>query len=152
MANGRIMIHQIAIGIVLNHIACGIPPIVKNLTPEDVAPYAPDILVTLLGQPLVTKLLRVKIMDLKRTVVNVRRIAAREEYGVMIDRLLTSINVRKHCHIPIDAFIRGYEEKIARHEVEVSCVPVKLSIKVLYTKPIVAKLESILVRNMRRGS
>lgn len=56
------MVYKIAIRIMLDHVAGGIPPIVKNLRAQDMTTNAPNRLILLLGKPLVTQCLRVKIV------------------------------------------------------------------------------------------
>lgn len=49
----------------LNHVSCGIPPIIKDLTTKNMAANTPDRLVALLSEPLVAQLLCVKVVDLE---------------------------------------------------------------------------------------
>ena len=135
------IIDQISIRIMLNHVARCVPPVVEDLAAQDVASHAPDALVTLVCQPLVSKLLRIEIMDLKRAVMDVRGIVGAEEDGVVIDQLLAAVDVGEYSDVgPGAAVVRGDVEDIGGREVEVARVPVKLLGKVLDTEAVVAEL------------
>lgn len=52
--DGRILVHQIPVDVMLHHIAGGIPPIVKDLAAQNVPTYAPYQFIPLFPQPIVS--------------------------------------------------------------------------------------------------
>jgi len=110
-------------------------------------PDTPDRCVALLVQPLVTKVLCVVVVNLKAAVVNVaRRIGAHEE-GMVVHRIITSIDVREYSDVLRLLAIRTlcicvrerYVKEIRGRQVEIARVPLELTVKVLYTQPVVTE-------------
>lgn len=61
-----IAVDHIAISIVLDSEVARVPPVVEDLGPVNMAPDSPEQLVSLLGEPIVTQQLRIKILNFKR--------------------------------------------------------------------------------------
>lgn len=142
-----ILIDQISICVMFHHVPRGIPPIVENLRSKNVASNAPDRLVTLVSQPLVSQMLSIIIVDLERAVVDVssRRVGTQEEAMVIRVRH-AKVEVRKHAN---DVFltIHSYVQKISRHDVEVRGVEFEQLVKALCAVAKVAQLEGDIVSN-----
>lgn len=74
-------------------------------------------------------------MDLKTAMMDVRGLESwwerDQEQGVMVDKLITSIDVGEHS----DIFLLGSivnEQDICRHQVEVLCIKRKLLFKIAH--------------------
>lgn len=140
MSNRRLVVDQIAIGIVLNHITSSIPPVVKNLTTQDVPADTPHALVPLGRQPLMAKLLRVEVVHLERTVVDVRFLSLAQEDCVVIDVVSASVNVSKDGDVFLCAVPGVNIEQVAWHKVERVGVPAQLCGEVLHAKAVMTQL------------
>lgn len=99
ISNRRLVIQQIAIRIVFDHVSRCVPPVIENLGAQDMSSHTPYTLVSLFGQPLVTQLLGIKVMHLERAVMHVRSGIGAYEETVMVNKLGASIDMRKHGHI-----------------------------------------------------
>lgn len=53
-SNWSVLIDQIAISVVFNHVSCWVPPVVKNLGSQNMPAHAPDGLIALTGEPLMS--------------------------------------------------------------------------------------------------
>lgn len=125
----------------LNHVACGIPPVIKKLAPENVSPDAPNRRVPLTLQPLMAKALRVKVMDLETAVVNMGRGVRRQENSMVISIRLAEVNVREDGDMLPRALGPMVDiQDIRRHNVEGARVPAHLRLKVAHTQAVVAEL------------
>lgn len=60
-----LVIDQIPVRIMLDHISCSIPPVVENLTSKNVSANTPDRLIVFLREPLVTQLLGIEVVNLE---------------------------------------------------------------------------------------
>lgn len=74
-----------------------IKPIIKDLGPHDVTPYAPAVLIPLVPQPIVTEDLGVEVVRLKGRVVDVTFRALEEEESVVVDPLIASVEAEEDC-------------------------------------------------------
>lgn len=125
----------------LNHITSGVPPVVKDLRPQDMTANAPYWRVPLLGKPLVTQILGIKIMHLKRAMMDVARLVSAHEEGVMIYKIVTTINMRKERHVLPS--VRGiYVEEVRRGEVEIARIKVDLFLEILHAQTEMPQLRS----------
>src|SRR5699024_9896289 len=70
--NWGLAINQVSVGIMFHHVASSVPPIVEYLGAKNVTSDTPDGLVSLLREPLMSEVLGVKVVNLKRRVVDVR--------------------------------------------------------------------------------
>jgi hypothetical protein len=98
-----VLVDQVSICIMLNHIPRGVPPVVEYLASEDMSTDAPNRLIALLCKPLMPQSLGVEVMHLEAAVVHVRfttRGKGGQEHCVMIDKILAPIDVCEHCDVP----------------------------------------------------
>lgn len=151
IADGRLLIDQIAICIMLDHEARDIPPVVEDLGAEDVAADAPDGVVLLLGEPLVAQQLGVEVVDLEAGVVHVLGLAAGHgrghEEGVVVDGRQAAVDAAEQRDFLAGRRARGavdlgkrHVQDVRRVDVEVACVPVHLGWEVVDVEAEVAKL------------
>lgn len=134
VSHGSVLIDEITVGVVLDHEAVDVPPVVEDLGAEDVAADAPDGLVLLLLQPLVAERLGVEVVHFERAVVHVlldARCQRREEHRVVVDQVLSPVDVCEQRHFLARWCIRlrvdvleWHVQDVARHDVEMSRVPV----------------------------
>lgn len=150
VAHGRILIDEIAIGVVLDHEAVDVPPVVEDLGAEDVPADAPDGLVFLLGEPLVAQRLGVEVVHFKGAVVHVLVDVGgqgRQEHGVVVDEALAAVDVGEERDFLAGGLV-GFRvdvvewdvEDVARHDVEVARVPVHSRGEVFHVEAKVAEL------------
>lgn len=86
--------------------------------------------------------LGIKIVHLERRVMHMRRRGRAHKEGMMIDKLLAAINMRKEPHVPHApgrALIRHAQE-IRRHEVEITGIELDLGRQVRDAEAVVAEL------------
>lgn len=86
-----IRIQQIPIDIVLHHEPTRIKPVVKDLTPHDVPPHTPAVLITLVSQPVVAQHLRIVVVRLEAAVMHMWRAIALEKEETVVINLLGSL-------------------------------------------------------------
>ena len=108
------IIQQIAIHIVLEDKPTGIKPIIKDLTPHNMPPHPPAVLVPLVPQPIMTQNLGVEIMRLKARVVDVALGAFEEEETVVIDELGAAVEAAEGVEVSAG----GIVNQLAREEIE----------------------------------
>lgn len=75
------------------------PPVVKYLASEDVSTNTPTYLMSLLYEPIMTQCLCIKVMNLKRRMVNMRLGSFIKEEAVVINHFLTAIEVKEGRNI-----------------------------------------------------
>jgi hypothetical protein len=150
IAHRRVLIHQIPIRIMLNHKPTNIPPIIKNLTTQNMSPDTPNTFILLLCEPLMTQQLRIEIMNFVRGVMNVSRFVrdgGGHEESVVVDRVLAAVDGREETYFLagglvgrwVDGFARDIED-IGGVEVEVPSVPVHLGGEVVAVETEVTEL------------
>jgi len=117
--------------------------------------HTPNTLVTLRRQPLMSKILCIKIMHLKTAMMNMRRLVRAHEKGVVVYQVLPAIDMTENRNI-LDTSRLGRStlcsfgilrtttlvrniQNIRRHEIEMLRIPVHLRRKVLHTQPIVTQ-------------
>lgn len=133
VAHGGVLVDEVAVGVVLDHEAVDVPPVVEDLAAEDVAADAPDGLVLFLGEPLVAQRLRVEVVHLERAVVHVLlnpRRQRRQEHRVVVHQILAPVDVCEQRHffahrcvrLRVD-LVQRHVQDVARYDVEVPCVP-----------------------------
>lgn len=144
ISNGCLIIHQISIRIVLNHITGSIPPIIKDLRTENVSADTPNRLVAFVRQPLMSQFLCIKIMDLEGTMVNVGCGVCAHEETVVIDVLISPIDMREQRDILLVAFIFHVQE-VSRHKIECCRIESDEILELLCANSEVAKLFTSLV-------
>ena len=84
-------------------------------------PHAPDGLVPFLRQPLVAQVLRIKVVDLERGVVDVRCVVLVQEEAVVVHVLFAAVDVRKQSNVlPLGILVRLHPEEVGRDDVEVA--------------------------------
>jgi hypothetical protein len=93
---------------------------------------APNALVSLSNEPLMAKMLGVKVMDFETSMMNVPRLVLRQEQRVMIYRLAAAIHVHKDTNVLptkptgsstcVVAFVR-YVKEVCWCKIEVRGVP-----------------------------
>ena len=84
----------------LDHEPVYIIPVIEDLTSEDVSANSPAKFVSLLLQPLMSKKLCIKIVNLKRAMVYMDRRLLLTEEGVMVDVILSPVEVEETGDIP----------------------------------------------------
>lgn len=84
----------------------------------------PNTIIPLLGEPLMAKMLRVKVMDLEGAVVYVGFGSCAQENGMMVDEVCASINVCKHCDNFVLSVVSIDVKKVGWDNVEVPGIPV----------------------------
>lgn len=134
------LIDQIAIGIMLNHITSGIPPVIEDLRAQDMPTDSPDRLIPLLRQPLMSQHLGVVVMHLERAVVHMRRWVGAQEEAVVVDGLLASVDVGEDCDGHFLAGCLFDPEEVGWHDVELVRVELDHCVEVLHAKTEVAEL------------
>src|SRR5436305_2230500 len=94
-SNRIFIINKVAVSIMFDHESVYIIPVIKNLTTKNVTANTPTQFITLLLKPLMSKKLCVEVMNLKGAVMDMdgRLFLAKE--GVMINVILTAIEVEK---------------------------------------------------------
>lgn len=131
------IIHQIPIGIMLHYKLARIKPIVEDLAPHDMPPYAPAVLVALVPQPVVAQHLRVVVERLKAAVVHVRGARAlEEEEAVVVDLLGALVEAEEDGHV----FARRGVDQLGRQQVEVGREELVFFLVVGYAEPEVSEL------------
>lgn len=101
--------------------------------------HSPNTLVALLCKPLMPYLLCIKVVDLKRAVMNMRGLICRHEEGMMINIVGSAIDVCEYSHdFPLP--LGQYVQKVSRYDIEVARVPSQQSIEILHTEAVVTKL------------
>lgn len=90
-------------------------PIVENLTPQNMPPDAPAILIPFLDEPVVPDDLGVKVKDLEGGVVDVVFGALEEEEAVVVDEFVPAVQV----HEGGDVGAGGVVQQVRGLEVEV---------------------------------
>jgi hypothetical protein len=128
-----LVIDQIAIGIMLNHISSRIPPVVKDLRSEDVPAHTPDRLILLVGKPLVSKLLSVKVMNLERAMMDMRSRIGADEEAVVVYIIAATINMSEKRDVLLLAILIDIEE-VTRNYVKVCGVERDQFVKLLRTE------------------
>ena len=103
-------VHQITIGVVFENEVGRIEPIhfsvssvelklhipvIKNLTPHNMSTHSPAVLVPLMTKPVVPQKLGIKVMRLKRRMMNVAFRSLKEEKGMVVHKILASIYSRE---------------------------------------------------------
>lgn len=127
----------------LDHVPRGVPPIIKDLGAQNVSSDPPDRPVALLGEPLMSELLGVKVMHLERAMMNVTGFIGAHEESMMIDVVRAAVDVSEHGNILLVTPIRFFlVEKVGRNEIECSSVKAHLIWEVSYTQPIVSQLST----------
>lgn len=136
----RLVVNNIPVNVVLDHIVGGIPPVVEDLRPEDMPADAPDGVVALLVQPLVPEHLGVVVVHLEGAVVHVAGLVGAHEEGVVVDVVVAAVDVREDGHVLPGAVGLVDVEEVGGHEVEVLQVEVELAGEVLDAEAVVAQL------------
>lgn len=77
----------------LDHISCGIPPVVENLTSKDMSANTPDRCIVFFREPLVAQFLSIEVVNLERAVVHMCCRVRTHEERVVIDGILATIDV-----------------------------------------------------------
>lgn len=117
--NRGILIDEIAVGVMFNHVACWIPPIVENLGSQNMSAHAPDGLIALPGQPLMSQVLGVIVMDLKGAMVHMRVTwADAEKERVVVRVLLAQVQVHKCSHIR-SVTVMFHVKQISGNDIEI---------------------------------
>ena len=136
----RIFCDQVTIGVVLNHVPCRIPPVVKKLTAKDVATYSPHALVPLLAEPVMSQLEGIEIVDFKGTVVNVSSFGSIEEDLVVVYEFWALVDVSKEGNVVFAPGGSSVGDEAAGYEVDVARVPIQLGVPVNDAESIMAEL------------
>lgn len=74
----------------------------------------------------------------------VRLCASRHEESMVVDKVLSSVDMSKQSYIPSTAFRAWNMQDISRHKVEGSGIPIRLLIKVLHDNSKMAELVEML--------
>ena len=96
-------------------------PIVENLTPKNMSPDPPTILIPLLDQPIVPDDLGVEIKDLVGRVVDVVFGPLEDEEDVVVDEFVAAVQMHKAGHVLAVGSVqhlRGFEVEVAGPEFE----------------------------------
>lgn len=96
-------------------------PIIENLTPQYMSAHAPTILIAFLDQPIVPEHLGVEIKHLERRMVHVRFGPLEEKEGVVVDKLLATVQVHECGDVAAFCVVQqvgGFEVEVAGPEVE----------------------------------
>ena len=146
-----ILIDKVSISIMLDHEPGDIPPIVEDLTAQDMPSDTPYRIILLLLEPLVTENLSIEIVDFVRRMMNVFLLTinrSRHEEGMVVDRSLTTVDGAKEgdflaagfASFGVDLFFRDVEN-VGWVEVEVLGVPSHLGGEVVDIDAEMAELE-----------
>lgn len=123
----------------LYHVPRRIPPIVEDLTAQDMSTEAPNTLVSLRLKPLMAQRLEksvsertrrgwlrrnlsIEIMDFEGAMVHVRCCVFTHEEGVVVHKILASIDVRKHGYVFSCGTLTDVEE-VCGDDVEMVGIP-----------------------------
>lgn len=121
----------------LQHKLARVKPIVKDLTPHNMPPHAPAVLVALVPQPVMPQDLRVVVERLEAAVVHVRRPRAlEEEEAVVVDLLGALVEAEEDGHV----LAGGVVDELGRVQVEVGREEVVFFLVVGDAQPEVAEL------------
>jgi len=106
-------------------------PVVEYLAPQNVSSYSPNTLPALLGKPLMTDQLCVKIFDLERGVMQVRLLHLRwrtlHEEDVVICVLIATVQMHERHDVDIGEI--PMVKDIGWHKIEVVRVPLELCVE-----------------------
>ena len=139
ISNRCLVINEISIRVMLDHIPSSVPPVIKDLRAQNVSANAPHRLIILVGKPLVTKFLGVKVMNLKRAMVDMRCCILAHEEAVVVHIIGTAIDVSKKRHVLLLAILLQVEE-VSWNNVEVCGVEGDQVVKLLRANTKVSKL------------
>ena len=123
----------------LDHISSSVPPVIKDLRAQNVSANAPHRLIILVGKPLVSKFLRVEVMNLERAMMDMRCCIPAHEEAVVVDVIGAAINVSEKRDVLLLAIFLQVEE-VCRHNVEVGGIEVDQIVKFLGANSEVSKL------------
>lgn len=126
----------------LDHVASRVPPVVEDLRTENMPSHSPHRLVPLSGQPVVSQLLGIEVVNFEGAVVHMRGLVRAHEEGVVVNGIASPIDVGKDCYVHFLAVLFHVEE-VTRDEVEVPGVEVEHCRKILYAVSKVTKLFSV---------
>ena len=128
----RIDIHDIPIGIMLNLEPTWIFPVIKDLTAQNMSPYTPHTLPSLLSQPLMSKQLGVKVGNFKAGMVEIGFLdfgwSTLHEEDVVIGIPLAEIEMHESEDVDILKF--GVPENICGNDIEVLRIKCEFVIEV----------------------
>lgn len=131
------LVKQVAIHIMFHDEFAWIKPIIKDLTPHDVSPDPPAVFVPLVTQPIVTQYLRVKVVGLEATVMNMRCTRSfKKEEAVMVDLFVTTVEPEKDSYILTGIIV----DELGWEEVEVCRIELVALFKVGHTHAKVTQL------------
>ena len=116
----RVRIEHVAVGKVLNHMAPGISPVVKDLASQDMATDARMMFVTGLCQMIVTRHDSVNVFDLEGRMIEARLSNTHAEQSVMVCEFIASVTAHEGCN-----HVLGFTEidLIRRQKTEPRLVP-----------------------------
>ena len=117
-----------------DHEPINIPPIIEDLTPQDMSAHTPNRSIFLLSQPLMTERLGVEIVYFERTVMHVFLQSGRQgrqKHGVVVDEVLAAVDVGEKSDFlacgrtgfRVD-FLQWDVQDVAGDDVEMPGVPV----------------------------
>lgn len=140
------VVDNVAINIVLYHELVCVPPIVEDLAAQNVPSKAPNGLVALLCQPVMTHCLRVDVMNLETAVMGVRYCMAwwqcHHEHTVVVHQLFASLNVREHAHVSLFPVPFINVQNVCWHQVKGLCVKGELCFEIAHDETVVTKFEN----------
>ena len=104
-----------------DHEPMHIIPIIENLTSQDMSSNTPRQLVSLLLKPLMSKKLRIEIVDFKGAMMDMYGRLLLNEKRMMINKVFPAIEMEKPSYIPAVRriqYIRRLEREIVAIELE----------------------------------
>jgi hypothetical protein len=89
---------------------------------------------------LVAKKLCIKVMNLERTMMNMRALVRAYEECMMVDIFLASVDMSKQCYIFRATIILIYMKPVCWNKIKVFEIKSPLRFEILYTDTIMTKL------------
>lgn len=104
-------------------------PVINDLAPHDMSPYAPAVLPSFLSEPIMSQYLCVEIVGLEGRMMYVRFGPFKEEETVVVDQLLSAVQAAEGVAV----FPGGQVNELAWKEVETSSIKFEGPCKIRYT-------------------
>lgn len=132
-----------------------IPPVIKDLAPQNMPPNAPNTLVSFRRKPLMPQILRIEIVHLEAGMMNMRSLVRAHEKGMVINIVLAAVDMaedghflgvfrprtaRPSAHLRVLGTGLVDVQNVRRHQVEMPRVEVELCGEVLHAEPVVSQL------------
>ena len=104
---GESLVEQVAVGVMFDHEAGTIPPIIEDLAAKDMATHTPELLPPLLLEPFAAHHHFVRILHLERAMMHMRGRRFEKKDAVVVDPLVSLRHTQKCGNILV---VRGPRE------------------------------------------